>query len=115
MIYVVQPGDTLGDISVRSGISVDAIQYWNQIPNSNVIIPGQALLLDCNNPHSYAAQGKCSFTFVHFAGGQSAAIYEEIERSGNLIHLPDSTINNRPIGMQVRRRGVEDAAPYDLG
>lgn len=45
MIYVVQPGDTLGDISVRSGVPVDVIQYLNQIPNSNVIIPGQALLL----------------------------------------------------------------------
>lgn len=47
---------------------------------------GQVLLLDCNAPHSYAAQGKCSFTFLHFAGAQSQALYEEIVRSvGNLI------------------------------
>ena len=49
---------------------------------------GQVLLLDCNTPHSYAAQGKCSFTFLHFAGAQSQAIYDEISRkSGNLIPL----------------------------
>ena len=49
---------------------------------------GQILLLDCNTPYSYAAQGKCSFTFLHFAGAQSQALYEEIVHSvGNLIQL----------------------------
>ena len=45
MIYVVQPGDTLGDIAVRFGVSVLALQVLNQIPNSELIIPGQALLI----------------------------------------------------------------------
>ena len=45
MIYVVQPGDTLGDIAVRFGVSVMALQVQNQIPNSELIIPGQALLI----------------------------------------------------------------------
>lgn len=49
---------------------------------------GQVLLLDCNAPHAYAAQGKCSFTFLHFAGAQSQALYEEIVSTvGNLIPL----------------------------
>ena len=49
---------------------------------------GQVLLLDCNAPHAYAAQGKCSFTFLHFAGAQSQVLYEEIVRStGNLVPL----------------------------
>ena len=60
---------------------------------------GQVLLLDCNAPHSYAAQGKCSFTFVHFAGAQSRELYEEIERSvGNLIPLPDPNEFHEAIG-----------------
>lgn len=72
---------------------------WQTRHSRGVARPGQALLLDCNSPHSYAAQGKCSFTFVHFAGGQSAAIYEEIERSGgNMIHLPDPNTLNETIG-----------------
>jgi len=45
MIYVVQPGDTLGDLAVRFQTTVQAIQYLNQIPDSELIIPGQALLI----------------------------------------------------------------------
>lgn len=60
---------------------------------------GQVLLLDCNTPHSYAAQGKCSFTFVHFAGAQSKELYEEIERSiGNLIPMTDPNALHEAIG-----------------
>lgn len=60
---------------------------------------GQVLLLDCNAPHSYAAQGKCSFTFVHFAGAQSKELYEEIERSiGNLIPMTDPNSLHEAIG-----------------
>lgn len=60
---------------------------------------GQVLLLDCNAPHSYAAQGKCSFTFLHFAGAQSQAIYEEIVRSmGNLIPMASPNELHESIG-----------------
>lgn len=60
---------------------------------------GQVLLLDCNDPHAYAAQGKCSFTFLHFAGAQSKELYEEIERTvGNLIHMPDPNMLHESIG-----------------
>ena len=45
MIYVVQPGDTLGDIAVGYGVQVQQLQFLNQIPNSELIIPGQALLI----------------------------------------------------------------------
>lgn len=64
-----------------------------------VVRAGQVLLLDCNAPHSYAAQGKCSFTFIHFTGAQSRDIYEEIERTGgNLIRVPDINILHESIG-----------------
>ena len=60
---------------------------------------GQALLLDCNLPHSYQAQGKCSFTFIHFDGAQSKAICDEINRScGNAIRLTDSTRMHELVG-----------------
>lgn len=60
---------------------------------------GQVLLLDCNAPHAYAAQGKCSFTFVHFAGAQSQELYEEIERSvGNLIPMREPNALHEAIG-----------------
>lgn len=60
---------------------------------------GQALLLDCNLPHSYQAQGKCSFTFIHFDGAQSRDIFEYINRSsGSVIRLTDSTRMHELVG-----------------
>lgn len=60
---------------------------------------GQVLLLDCNAPHAYAAQGKCSFTFLHFAGAQSQALYDEIVRNvGNLIPMASPNELHESIG-----------------
>lgn len=75
-----------------------------------VVRAGQALLMDCNAPHFYAAQGKCSFTFVHFAGAQSQEIYDEIQHTaGNMIPLPAPNMLHESIGqmlssMQTERR-----------
>ena len=72
---------------------------WQTRRGRGIARAGQVLLLDCNEPHSYAAQGKCSFTFVHFAGAQSQALYEEIERTaGSLIQLPDPSVLHESIG-----------------
>ncbi|MBE5809601.1 MAG: helix-turn-helix domain-containing protein [Clostridiales bacterium] len=69
-------------------IMLTGSMYYQTMKSRGVVRAGQVLLLDCNAPHSYSAQGKCSFTFVHFAGAQSKELYEEIERStGNLIPL----------------------------
>lgn len=68
--------------------------------------PGQALLIDCNAPHQYAAQGKCAFCFVHFDGSQSAEIYDEIvQQCGNLVRLQNSVRLQEAIGelMDVMR------------
>ena len=73
-----------------------------------VVRAGQVLLLDCNTPHSYTAQGKCSFTFVHFAGAQSREICEEIERTcGNCIPLPSPNELHETIGEMLSRMGSE--------
>lgn len=45
MIYVVQPGDTLYSLSRRFGTSVREIAWLNQIPDPNVLVAGQALLI----------------------------------------------------------------------
>ena len=42
---------------------------------------GQTLLLDCSSPHSCTALSRCSYTFIHFDGAQSAAICEAIEKT----------------------------------
>ncbi len=43
--YVVQPGDTLGSIANRFGTTVAALIQINQIPNPNLIFPGQIIFV----------------------------------------------------------------------
>lgn len=89
---------------------------WQTRRSRGIARAGQVLLLDCNAPHSYAAQGKCSFTFVHFAGAQSRELYEEIERTaGNLLQLVDPNTLHESIGemlssMRTEHRLNEGAA-----
>lgn len=45
MIYVVKPGDTLYALSQRFGVSVLDIARLNQIPDPNILVEGQALLI----------------------------------------------------------------------
>lgn len=83
-------------------IMLTGSMYFQTMKSRGVVRAGQVLLLDCNAPHSYAAQGKCSFTFVHFAGAQSKEIYDEIERStGNLIPLSDPNELHETIGAML--------------
>ena len=49
---------------------------------------GQALLLDCNAPHSYEAAGSCAFSFLHFDGAQSKALYDAIARQKGTLLQP---------------------------
>ena len=44
--YVVKPGDTLGTISQNVGIPVDSLAALNQLPNPDLIVAGQALILE---------------------------------------------------------------------
>lgn len=45
MIYVVKPGDTLYSLSRQYGVSVLDIARLNQIPDPNILVQGQALLI----------------------------------------------------------------------
>ena len=66
---------------------------------SGIVRPGYALLLDCHQPHSYRANGKCSFLFMHFKGAQSKEICEKIESTiGHVIRLHNSSPVHENIG-----------------
>lgn len=54
--------------------------YFRTLSARGTARAGQVLLLNCYGPHSYGAQGKCAFAFIHFDGAQSKAICAEIER-----------------------------------
>ena len=44
-VYVVQPGDTLGTIAQRFGVTVDVIMAANGITNPNLLSAGQSLVI----------------------------------------------------------------------
>ena len=72
-----------------------ALNYQTRRQRGTIRV-GQAMLMDCNLPHSYQAQGKCSFTFIH---AQSREIFEYINRSsGSVIRLTDSTRMHELVG-----------------
>jgi len=61
---------------------------YTTLHSRGVVHPGYALLLDCHQPHSYKANGKCSFVFLHFNGAHSKAICAAIESTmGNVLRL----------------------------
>jgi LysM repeat protein len=48
--YYVQPGDTLGEISTRYGVSVDALMQANGLTNPNLLSVGQTLTIPLPTP-----------------------------------------------------------------
>src|SRR5690606_16659515 len=48
--YVVQFGDTLGDIALRYGISVQALMQANNMADANTLAVGQVLMIPAPNP-----------------------------------------------------------------
>src|SRR5215468_8830702 len=43
--YIVKPGDTLGNIAERFGVTLDALMAANGISNPNVVSAGQTLII----------------------------------------------------------------------
>ena len=45
IVYTVAPGDVLGGIALRFGVTVQQLAAWNQIKNVNLIYAGQKLTI----------------------------------------------------------------------
>jgi LysM repeat protein len=56
-VYVVRPGDTLGAISARLGVSVEALVRANGISDRHRLVPGQVLRVPAALPSGSAARG----------------------------------------------------------
>ena len=44
-VYIVRSGDTLSDIALRYGVTVNDLLAWNSIPNPNLIYVGQVIVI----------------------------------------------------------------------
>jgi len=58
--HVVQPGETLGSIAIRYGVTVDELAFVNGITNPNLIYPGQVLII----PNTGQSGSTTSYTVV---------------------------------------------------
>lgn len=84
-------------IVMRSG----SLRY-TRMEEHGVVSAGQVLLLDCRYPHSYRAEGRCSFLFFHFTGGQSQEICSAISsETGNVLLLPGTAQICEHIGEMI--------------
>ncbi len=64
---------------------------YSVLNRRGVVRSGQILFIDCRQPHTYKANGRCSFVFLHFTGGHSRELYSVIEKEiGNALHLPST-------------------------
>jgi LysM repeat protein len=93
--YTVRPGDTLGQIAVRYGVSIEQIVQENKLANANLLEVGQALTIPVPKlqeqgpdfkiiPDSELVNGPYSLlfdteTFIKEQGGFIASYYEEID------------------------------------
>jgi spore germination protein YaaH len=65
MLYIVQYGDTLGNIAYRFGSTVRAIVFANHIINPNYIYPGMTLYIPIHHHHHHFYHHQLPYG-VHF-------------------------------------------------
>ena len=57
ILYIVQAGDTLWDISFISGIEIDQLRSLNNMEDGDVVIPGQILILSVQGQQGEGVEG----------------------------------------------------------
>ncbi|MCS6907580.1 MAG: LysM peptidoglycan-binding domain-containing protein [Anaerolineales bacterium] len=90
-VHIVQPGETLTQIAVRYGVSLEALMQANQISEADRIFSGQQLMIPLPAPSARSVNENVMKASGGEAGGVESAsganLSEEIfvERSGNTI------------------------------
>ena len=83
-VYVVQPGDTLGDIAARYGTTVAVLLRLNGLQNSELIYPGQELRVPAVPPAEgrfYEVQPGDTLWSI---AAENGTTWEELARLNNI-------------------------------
>ena len=78
-IYTVQPGDTLYQIALRSGVSLSELVNLNQLPNPEQLVIGQAILIPVPPPEPLrytVAAGDTLFQLAQIFGTTVTALVQ---------------------------------------
>ena len=88
--YTVAPGDTLGAIANRFGVTVDDLATFNGIADPNLLAVGQVLAIPDGTGVAVAATGAAAGTAAGAAAGAAAAAYSG--PTGSVLARPGDTI-----------------------
>lgn len=109
--YVVQPGDTLGFISQRYGVSVEAIAEANQIADVNILEVGQVLTIPAPEPVETGPAFKI-IPDSEFVNGPMAAYFDVADfvaaQGGYLAHYEEEVEGQTLRGFQIVQRISRD-------
>ncbi len=100
IIYVVESGDTLFRIGQRYGLTADEIAAANELPNSNELVIGQAIVLPLSSvPHTVVA-GDTMYQIARQYGVTLNSLIAANPQITNPARLNIGTIINVPMGLQ---------------
>jgi murein DD-endopeptidase MepM/ murein hydrolase activator NlpD len=136
--YVVQAGDTLGDIAARYGVSAEALMQANNLADPNALSVGQTLLIPAPEPGAVGSSFKivpdselvngpaaATFdmeTFVQEAGGYLANYTQEVNgetlTGAQVIQLVAANYSVNPrlllALLEYRSEWVSNPAPAEV-
>jgi LasA protease len=109
--YSVRPGDTLGQIANRYGISIEQIVQANEMADPNVLEIGQVLIIPVPTPQSRGPNFKIVPDSELVYGPYSAPfdIEEFVQKQGGFLASYREEVDEQPIsGAQIVKRIAQD-------
>lgn len=107
--YTVKSGDTMSDIALRSGVSIDNLVKWNGIKNKNVINVGQKLTVKApaakvppSSNKTYTVKSGDNLSSIAVKNGTTVSALQNLNgiknanliNIGQVIKLPGSTTSS---------------------
>ena len=109
--YVVQPGDTLGTIAQRYGVSLEAVVSANTLVNPNLLDVGQNLTIPVPTPFGAAPAFKVipDSELVYGPASANLDIADFIQSKGGYLAQHREEVNEKQMtGAQIVERVAQD-------
>jgi spore germination protein len=102
-IYVIQSGDSLWQIARRFGVTIDALQQLNQLPDPNRLVVGQAILI----PPTTTIESLAYFQLSNMSAlERSLVTISPYITYGAMFHYPVNSDASLTISANTERAGA---------
>lgn len=105
LIYTVEPGDTLADVSRRFGLPPNRIAADNGLTNPSALVPGQNLLINTDTVRYIMTEGQTLFSLSQEYGVPLESLIRANPGLNPLNIQPGDTVLV-PVGEQMERRPI---------